>query len=843
MLRRILLAAMVSTAGCQVIGIDFGSDFIKVAGVKPGKMGIDVVLNEQSKRKSNNFIGYRGDDRFIGEDAFNLAPRFPDQMYTFLNRVAGKEHKEGGIQDEFKKNWNLPYNFERVEPRGVMGIVNPDPATTYTPEELIAQLLGYIKNQAAVHMEIPVTGTVITVPSFLSASERESFVHAANLTGLTCLGLMSSTLSAALQYGVQKRGFGNETVNLMIYDMGASRTEVGLYRFTPPEEVDGKPKRGGELGHLQTLAVAHDETLGGRTMDARIADFLAKKFEEKNPSVKLIGSTEKAALKAMTVLMRRANKAKEVLSANKEAIVSIEELYDGKPFFYTFQRTELDEQCEDLFQRATPPMKRVLELSGVKPEELSAVEIIGGGVRIPRLQAALSEALGGRSLDKTLNGDECMALGAAFQAAKLSGTFRTKGFTVSDRAPYNVTFQLSQLPGSNKPPKMRPLFSNPEAGSKKSITVARTEDFDVNLFTSTENDEGVVEYKKWKTLTVKNVASTLETLGFNKEGKNASNTHAIQLQVRYGFDDLVNAESAVVKYDEHMSVMKKIKIKEPKPEEKKEEEKKEEDKKEEDDTAKPAKDEEPKPEEPKAEESKEEAKKEGEGEKKEGEEEKKEGEEEKKPEEPKYKFVNKTEIKKHRQQADVEVSTVVPHPMGEEDYNKSTTVLEALQKIEDLKKEAAAAKNDLETYIYWVKFEGVLDFEEMQEFITEDNRKAIEAALEEVGDWVEFGEGSNDGTPLSEFVAAKEKLQKEVNVVIDKKKEKEDAERKAIEEEMKAKQKEEKERKKKEKEEKKAAQEKTETDEEKKEDGEPNKEPENEEPKKEETEAERPDEL
>ena len=343
-LRLSALALLATAVNSQIIAVDFGSDFIKVAGVKPGT-GIDLVLNEQSKRKSNNYIGYRGDDRFLGEDAYNLAPRFPDQMYTFMNRLAGKSYADAEFREEtFIKGFGLPYSFSEDPTRKTILINNPHPETTYSPEELIAQLLGYVKKQAEKHLEIDVTGSVITVPAFMTVAEREALVHAANLTGLPVLSLVSNTLAAALQYGVQRRGFGNQTTTIVIYDMGASRTEVGVYRFTEATEVNGKPKRGGELGNLETLAVTYDESLGGRAFTDCIADHLMKKFEEET-GLSFAGKTDRASMKAQTVLLRVANKAKETLSANKQAPVHVEELYEGKPFFYTITRVEFEEVC------------------------------------------------------------------------------------------------------------------------------------------------------------------------------------------------------------------------------------------------------------------------------------------------------------------------------------------------------------------------------------------------------------------------------------------------------------------------------------------------------------------
>eukprot|EP01060_Flectonema_neradi_P016126 TRINITY_DN2271_c0_g3_i5.p1 TRINITY_DN2271_c0_g3~~TRINITY_DN2271_c0_g3_i5.p1 ORF type:complete len:832 (+),score=290.47 TRINITY_DN2271_c0_g3_i5:152-2647(+) len=774
-------AALLFLAGCasgQVIGVDLGSEFIKIAGVKPGS-NIDVVLNEQSKRKSNNYIGYRGDDRFLGEDAHNLAPRFPNQMYTFVNRLAGKSWADDSFKSDFVDGWNLFYDLIENENRSTISISHSDPKQDFTSEELLAQILAYVKGQADKHLEIPVLGAVVTIPHFFTLKQRTAIVQAGNLTGLPILGLMSSTQAAALHYGVQRRGFGNKTANVIIYDMGSSQTEVGAFRYHPADE---SPKKGSELGKLETLAIVNDETLGGRAMDAKIANHFAEVFKEQT-GIDVFASKEKANLKAITVLMKAANKAKEMLSANKAAPVAIEELIDGKRFDYNMKREKLDEVCGDLFAKATPLLQSVMQKANLTVEDLTAVEIIGGGIRIPRLQNEMSESLNGRQLDKTLNGDECMALGATFRAASLSGTFRTKGFAITDAVPYNVTFKLSQLPGSEKAPKMRPLFMNSPSNVKKSITVSRTADFEIELYASAGEQEEL-----YRTYNIEEIATTLDGMNFNKEDKNESSTHSVQVFVRLGSDGLVNVEGTTVKYDEHTLVDKKVKIKEPKvnvTEATAEGEKKEgEEEPKEGEEPKTEGEEEKKEEEPKEDEKKEEKPAEGEEEKKtedekpkEGEEateEKKEAEEEKKPQ---YKIVQKLNIKKHRKPVSYKITETKPLPMNDEDNQQSKDLLARLQEIEDRKREVSAIKNELEAYIYSLKFETLLDNEDMQEFISDEDREKITAVLEEVSEWIEYGEGSDDSTKKEAFLEKREALEAAVSVVTDKKKAKEDAEK------------------------------------------------------------------
>lgn len=791
MSRRALSAAAVlglASGAAAVIGVDLGSDFIKVAGVQPGK-GVDIVLNEQSKRKSNNYIGYRGEDRFLGEDASNLAPRFPKQMYTFLNRVIGKSWKDESARKLLSDDWALPFAFAENEQRNTIDLKNPDPDVTYSMEELLAQLFGYVKAQSENHMEMPVTELVVTIPSFFDFRQRQALVDAANMTGMKVHGLMHHTTAAAMQYGVQRRGFGNNTVNLIICDMGASRLEIGVYQFhpwDPTQAGDSKVKAKDVLGAMDVKAIASDETLGGRVFDVRLARYLGRKFEEKTKTpgfLAAVDAGDKTALKAFTSLLRRANRAKEMLSANKKSPVQIEELYEGKPFMYELTREELDEECKDLFARAVPTLQRALATAQLAVEDITAFEIIGGGIRIPRMQTELSEALNGRSLDRTLNGDECIALGAAFHAAKLSGSFRTKGFVITEIMATNVSFQLSQQPDSDKVPKIRPLFVNPRFGGKKSITVTRTSDFDVKLYTSVGTGEEE-QHTLQMTHHIEGVAKNLDEVGFNKVDKSENSSHSVQVQIKLTDEGLLRLTSAEVKFDDHVVVQRRIKIKEPKPNatvnatddnatvdgEKKEESAKEEEKKEE-----------------KQEEKKEDAeKKDGEeGEKGDGEKKEDGAKEEKKPEKkkPEYKTVNKTEVRKHRKMIVPRTEYVSPMPMTDADYKASGEVLKKLQSIEDKKKEAAAAKNELETYLYWVKYEGILDNEAMKEFMSEEDETALKDVLAKVDEWMEEGDGSSDNTGADAFKEQKKAVEKGVAPITDKKKAKEDAERKAKEEE------------------------------------------------------------
>lgn len=184
------------------------------------------------------------------------------------------------------------------------------------------------------------------------------------------------------------------------------------------------------------LLLSYDETLGGFDFDLRLRDHLLKLFKEKH-GAKLKGDPATNP-RALAKLLKEAQRVKTVLSANAETNAQIEGLFEEVDFRTPISRDQLEALCEDLFPRVAQPLLTAVADSGLKMDDIETVIIVGGGVRMPKVQDLLKTANNERDLGKSLNGDEANALGAAFEAASLSKAFRVKKFINRDYNPYSI---------------------------------------------------------------------------------------------------------------------------------------------------------------------------------------------------------------------------------------------------------------------------------------------------------------------------------------------------------------------------------------------------------------------
>lgn len=175
--------------------------------------------------------------------------------------------------------------------------------------------------------------------------------------------------------------------------------------------------------------------VGGLSLDQMIANYFTKKFEEKYKKT--------LSQRGQIRLLAEAEKTKKVLSANKEATIFVEGIMDGIDFSDHLRRTELEKMADDLFQKVTKPIKRFLFDHDLKPSELTAVELIGGGSRVPKLQSLIGEIIGNSSIvGSHINGDEAMVFGAAFYGANSSKKFKVKGINLYDGFNFDVRIVL-----------------------------------------------------------------------------------------------------------------------------------------------------------------------------------------------------------------------------------------------------------------------------------------------------------------------------------------------------------------------------------------------------------------
>ncbi|KAL3615314.1 hypothetical protein CASFOL_040975 [Castilleja foliolosa] len=456
-----------------VASIDLGSEWMKVAVVnlKPGQPPISIAINEMSKRKSPCLISFHADSRLIGEESSNLLARYPHKVYSHLTSLIAKPYDF--TLDFFRKLY-LSYETARDDVRD--SAVFKAESGNFTAEEMVGMMLKYAVGLAETQARTSVKDVVITVPPFTGVAERRGLSRAADLAGLNVLALVNEHSGAALQYGIDK-DFSNGSRHVVFYDMGASSTYAALVYFSAYNAKElGKTV---PVNQFQVKDVKWDAELGGQSMELRLVEYFADEFNKQLGN----GDDIRNSPKAMAKLKKQVKRTKEILSANMMAPISVESLYDDRDFRSSITREKFEELCEDLWEKALVPLKEVLKHSGLNTDDLYAVELIGGSTRVPKLQAKLQEFLGRKELDKHLDADEAIVLGASLHAANLSdGIKLNRKLGMIDGSSYGFLFELNG-DGLLKDDNTRQLIvpRMKKLPSKMFRSIVHDKDFEVSL--------------------------------------------------------------------------------------------------------------------------------------------------------------------------------------------------------------------------------------------------------------------------------------------------------------------------------------------------------------------------
>mmetsp|Transcript_46472 Transcript_46472/g.123342 ORF Transcript_46472/g.123342 Transcript_46472/m.123342 type:complete len:840 (+) Transcript_46472:3-2522(+) len=721
-----LLALVTHANGQNVLGIDFGSEYIKLAVVQRSA-GVQIVLNEATKRKSPNALAFGEAQREFGDTALVK----PHLAITHTRELLGKSAKA-----ELKKIYGphyFPYEIIADDERGAIKIKEGE--RFLSPEILVAMVLTYAKSLAQAQTNEKVSDCVITVPAFFRQFERQAMLDAAAIAGLNVLSLINDHTAVALKFGTDNNVAElKEPLNVLFYDMGSTATRVSLVQFSaiPDKESFDKNKT---LGQLKVLGVAWDETLGGNAFTTAVQDVLKTK-SKKDPT---------GNARAFAKLGVAAEKAKMILSANKEAHPSIESFIDDYDFRASITRAEFEEQAKHLFERVAKPIDAVIEAANLTIADVHKVEMIGAGWRVPKVQEILLAHTKRSILDKTMNGDEAFCFGAALYAASLSTTFRLRKFGVHDTTPFAVSVDTeagaadtpdddeeaaaaSEVPASPPAEAGRSRTALFRVGhpvlARRRITFKRSTDLAFAL-----RYDGPLPAGTPAAIALYNVTGMAAAV---EKYPNATKPKII-LTFRLNRSGLVAVERAEALLEEtvEVEVCKDVPVNETNSTEageegKKEEEGKAEDKKEE------AK------EEPKAEEDKKEGDKKEEAaeDKPEGNQTEAAGKKGKKKVVTERVCTMKPERRVHRVALRVDVESAGVRPLNATQVRAAKVVLEDYDEREAKIRERASAFNALESYIY-VTREKLEGSEELAAVTTKEFRDSFTEQIGKLGSWLE----------------------------------------------------------------------------------------------------------
>ncbi|KAJ3071597.1 Hypoxia up-regulated protein 1 [Podochytrium sp. JEL0797] len=468
----VLVLALVQPTLASVIGIDFGSDWFKVAIVKSG-VPLDIVLNRESKRKTESVVTVRDGIRYFGTEATALSTRFPETTYPFIKNLIGARYNDP-IAVEYRATYNNHMVPEPLRNTCAFEIANDEAAVVYTVEELLAMQLAHAKRQAEISGGEGISGAVITVPAYFNQFERQAVIDAAEIAGVRLLQLMNDGTAVALNYAMTRTI--TEPQYHLFFDMGAGSTSATLVRYTST-----KVKKV-QVPTIEILAVGYDKTLGGKSIDTKLQKYLAKQFMKQHPNTQqpIVNNA-----RSMARLMKEANRVKQILSANTETIAAVEGVHEEIDFKVKVTRAELEKLCGDFFDKLVVPIKSVLKEAKVDMKKLDSLVLVGGAVRIPAVQTVLKGLVGEDKIAKNVNGDESNVLGAGFRAASISKQFKVREIKIKDTAevPIEIVYNLephdSHADGKQTHTTLYP--QNATLPSKKLFSFKRTTDFSFRL--------------------------------------------------------------------------------------------------------------------------------------------------------------------------------------------------------------------------------------------------------------------------------------------------------------------------------------------------------------------------
>ena len=373
----------------KIIGIDLGTTNSCV-GVMEGGQPV-VVANAEGARTTPSVVAFtKSGERLVGEPAKRQAVTNADKTISSIKRHMGTDYRV--VIDDKK----------------------------YSPQEISAMILQKLKTDAENYLGEKVTEAVITVPAYFNDAQRQATKDAGKIAGLDVRRIINEPTAAALAYGLDNE----KEQKIMVYDLGGGTFDVSIIEIGD--------------GVIEVLSTAGDNRLGGDDFDQKVADYMIAEFK------KTEGVDLSADKMAMQRIREAAEKAKKELSSATTTNINLPfiSMNANGPLHFDMNltRAKFDELTHDLVERTAEPVRRALSDAGLSASELGQVLLVGGSTRIPAVQDKVKQ-LTGKEPSKSLNPDECVALGASVQGGKLAGDAGAGDILLLDVTPLSLSIE------------------------------------------------------------------------------------------------------------------------------------------------------------------------------------------------------------------------------------------------------------------------------------------------------------------------------------------------------------------------------------------------------------------
>ena len=405
------------------IGIDLGTTYSAVAIYRDGKP--EIIANDQGNRTTPSYVAFTDKERLIGDAAKSQIGLNVENTIFDAKRLIGRKFKDPKVQSIIQ---HFPFHVSECKSDNNTGkcqftVDYLGEEKKFIPEEISSMVLTKMKEIAEAYLGGSVSQAVITVPAYFNNAQREATKDAAIIAGLKPLRIINEPTAAAMAYGFDNTS--NVDKNVLILDTGGGTHDVTIL------SMDG--------GVIEVLATGGEAFLGGEDFDTMMVEHMVQEFKRKNK--KDIRQNKRTMRRLKTACER----AKRTLSSSPSANIEIDSLFEGIDFYTAITRAKFEELCMPHFRKCLAPLDQLLRDAKLDKSNIDEIVLVGGSTRIPKIQQMVSEYFNGKTLNKSVNPDEVVALGACIQGAILAGhgDEKTDGKLLMDVCPLTLGLETA----------------------------------------------------------------------------------------------------------------------------------------------------------------------------------------------------------------------------------------------------------------------------------------------------------------------------------------------------------------------------------------------------------------